>query len=264
VGDQPAQPWTEPSPLPLVHCWLSSIDGDGGQVLFVVRQRSDGRQWMLDLMFNDHQGIKDCFSAITDADELQEMMEAFAPIDFVDVSLARAREEVARAYRVTLEAARRLPPLLMVWRGWLEGKDAREVDEFSLPSLGPSRRDELLAECEQLLNLDEFESWFFNPDEVVDFLPRYEALDEEDRTEFGEPAYDALLDEAIEAVVDNARRRLLADRLRRQAWLLAQLYEEEYVPLWALAAADALDAGVLVKHPLLREMMDASFLNAAP
>jgi hypothetical protein len=35
------------------------------------------------------------------------------------------------------------------------------------------------------------------------------------------------------------------------------------VPLWALAAADALDEGVLTEHPLLRGMMDASFLNAA-
>jgi hypothetical protein len=263
VSDRPTQSWAEPSPLPLVHCWLSSIDGDGGQVLVVVRQRLDGDLWMLDLMFNDHQGIKDCFSAVTDADELQEMMAAFVPIDFVDVGLARAREEVARAYQVTLNAGRRLPPALLLWQSWLEGEDPRTLDEFDRPSLEPSRRDDLLVECEELLDLDEFESWFFNPDEVVDFLPRYRALDRESQTEFGEPAYEALLDEAIEAVVDDARRRLLAGRLRRQAWLLAQLYEEAYVPLWALAAADALDEGVLTEHPLLRGMMDASFLNAA-
>jgi hypothetical protein len=263
VGDRPAQPWTEPSSLPLVHCWLSSIDGDGGQVLFVVRQQPDGDLWMLDLMFNDHQGIKDCFSAVTDAEELQEMMEAFAPIDFVDISLARAGGEAARAYNVTLEARRRLPPPLLLWQSWLEGEYPRALDEFPLPSLKPSRRGELLAECEELVDLDEFESWFFNPDEVMDFLPRYEKLERENQDEFGEPAYEALLDEAIEAVVDDARRRLLADRLRRQAWLLAQLYEEKYVPLWALVAADALDEGVLVEHPLLRGMMDASFLNAA-
>ncbi len=263
IGDRPAQSWTEPSPLPLAHCWLSSIDGDGGQVLFVVRQQPDGDLWMLDLMFNDHQGIKDCFSAVSDAGELQEMMEAFAPVDFVDISLARAREEVARAYHVTLEAGRRLPPPLPLWQSWLEGEDPRALDELPLPSLKPSRQDELLAECEELLGLGEFESWFFNPDEVVDFLPRYEKLERENQDEFGEPTYEALLDEAIEVVVDDARRRLLADRLRHQTWLLAQLYEEKYVPLWALAAADALDEGVLVEHPLLRGMMDASFLNAA-
>jgi hypothetical protein len=262
VGGRLPQGWAEPSPSPLAHCWLSSIDGDGGQVLFVVRQRPDGNLWMLDLMFNDHQGIKDCFSAVTSEDELQEMIYAFVPIDFVDVGLAQAREEVARAYQVTLDAGRRLPPPLLLWRSWLEGEDPRELDEFTLPSLAPSRRDELLAECEELLILDEFESWFFNPDEVVDFLPRYQELDRENQAEFGEPAYEALLDEAIEAVIGAEHLYLLPDRLRRQAWLLAQLYEEEYVPLWALAAADALDEGVLIKHPLLREMMDASFVNA--
>ena len=71
-----------------------------------------------------------------------------------------------------------------------------------------------------------------------------------------------LLDEAIEAVVDNTHRRLLPDRLRRQAWLMAQIYEEDEMSLWALAAAAALEEGVFVEHPLLREMMNVSFLNA--
>jgi hypothetical protein len=262
VGDRPVQPWAAPSPLPLAHCWLSNIDGDGGQVLFVVRSQSDGDLWMLDLMFNDHQGIKDCFSAITDEDELQEMMDAFDPIDFVDISLSQAREEVARAYQITLDAGRRLPPPVLLWQSWLEGEDPRQLDEFILPSLKPSQREALLAESTELLGLGEFESWFFNPDEVASFLPRYQKLDRKNQAEFGKPAYEALLDEAVEAVIDEGRRRFLSDRLRRQAWLLAQLYEEEYVPLWALAAADALDEGLLVKHPLLREMMDYSFLNA--
>jgi hypothetical protein len=262
IGDRSPQAWATPSPLPLAHCWLSTIDGSGGQVLFVVRHRPDGGLWMLDLMFNDHEGIKDCFSGVTSEDELQEMICAFEPIDFVDVSLERACDEAARAYQVTLDAGRRLPPPFMLWRSWLEGEDARVMEKSSMPSLKPSRRDELLAECEELLGLDEFESWFFNPDEVADFLPRYSKLSRKNQAEFGEPTYEALLDEAVVAVVDEEYQRLLPDRLRRQAWLLAQLYEEADVPLWALAAADALDKGVLVEHPLLRGMMDYSFINA--
>jgi hypothetical protein len=262
IGDKMSQPWQIPSPL-LVHCLLSTADGDGGQVLLMAREHPEGGLWMLDVMFNDHQGIKDSFTGILDEEELQEMLFAFEPIDFVDVGLERARAEVMRAYQVTLDAGRRLPPPFVMWRSWLEGEDSRAVEEFPLPSLDPARRDEFLAECGDLLDLDEFESWFFNPDQVEEFVPRYRKLCKKGQARLGEPAYEALLDEAIEAVVDEEWQHLLPGRLRRQAWLLAQLYEDDYVSLWALAAAAALEEGVLVEHPLLRGMMDASFFNAA-
>ncbi len=93
-------------------------------------------------------------------------------------------------------------------------------------------------------------------------MSRYRKLQRQSQASRGQAAFEALLDEAIEAVIDDDYRHLLSDRLRRQAWLLAQLYEEEEVSLWALAAAAALEEGVIIEHPLLREMMDASFLNA--
>ncbi len=144
----------------------------------------------------------------------------------------------------------------------MEGNDPRQVDEFPLPSLEPSRQAELLAECEELVELDEFEFWFFNPEEVESFVPRYRKLLEKGQTNRGQASFETLLDEAIKAVVDNNYRHILPDRLRRQAWLLAQLYEEEEESLWALAAAAALAEGVIIEHPLLREMMDVSFINA--
>jgi hypothetical protein len=261
VGDRPPQPWLVPSTLPLAHCWLSTIDGSGGQVLFVTREYPEGDIWMLDLMFNDHEGIKDCFSAAVDEAQLCEMMDAFEAIDFVDVSLERARAQVAEAYQVTLDTGRRLPPPFMVWRGWLDGEDSRSVNEIPLPSLDPSRQAELLAECAELLDLDEFEYWFFNPGEVADFVSRYSQLHSRDLVASGSEPYEALLSDAIGAVVGDEQRHLLAERLRRQAWLLAQLYEDEDVPLWALVAAKALEQDP-VEHPLLREMMDYSLFNA--
>ncbi len=50
----------------------------------------------------------------------------------------------------------------------------------------------------------------------------------------------------------------IGKRLERQAWLLAQLYEEEDTPKMALAASAALQANsgvALTEHPFLREMM---------
>lgn len=264
TGDRPSQPWITPSALPLSRCLLSTIDGNGGQVLFIARERSDGDLQGVDILFNDHEGIKDCFSLIVDEGELDVMLDSFGmSVDFVDVCLARARSAVSHAYQATLAASRRLPPAFMVWQGWLEGEDQRSVEEFPLPSLASSQQAEWLVKSAELLTLDEFGYWFFNPDEVESHVPHYRRLLQKGQAERGEAAFETLLDEVIEAVVDEEYRRLLAGRLRRQAWLLAQLYEEEEIPLWALAAAAAFDQGVLVEHPLLRDMMEESLRNAA-
>jgi hypothetical protein len=256
------QPWIIPSLLPLVCCLLCTIDGNGGQVLFIAREQPDGNLQVVDLMFNDHEGIKDCFSVFVDEEELEEMTYSFGRAEFVDISLERARAEIARAYQVTLDARRRLPPAFIAWQGWVEGEDLRSVEEFPLPSPAPSRQAELLAECAELLTLEEFDYWFFNPDEVESFVPRYRELIRRGQAERGKAPFEALLDQAIADVVDDKYRRLLPERLRRQAWLLAQLYEEEEVALWALVASTALEEGTLVEHPLLRDMMDRSLLNA--
>ena len=262
IGDRPPQRWITPSPLPLAYCMLSTIDGSGGQVLFIAREQPDDSLRVVDLMFNDHEGIKDFFSAVVDEDELDEMMDTFENVDFVDIGLEQVRAEVARAHQVTLDARRRLPPAFMAWQGWIEGDDPRPLEEFPLPSREPSQQSKLLAECAELLTLEEFDYWFFNPDEVQSFVSRYRKLLRRDQADRGQAPFEALLDQAIETMVDERYRRLLADRLHRQAWLLAQIYEEEEVSLWALAAAVAFEEGVVVEHPLLRNMMERSLLNA--
>jgi hypothetical protein len=261
-GKRPSELWLIPSPLPVAYCLLSTIDGSGGQVLFVARERPEGNLQVVDLMFNDHQGIKDCFSGIVDEEELGEMMAAFENTEFADISLERVRAEVARAYQITLDARRRLPPAFIAWQGWIEGGDPRSLEEFPLPSIEPSRQAKLLSECAELLTLEEFTFWFFNPDEVQSFIPRYRRLFRRGQIGQGEAPFEALLDQAIETVIDDQYRRILPDRLRRQAWLLAQVYEDDEVPLWALAAAAAFEEGVIVEHPLMRDMMARSFLNA--
>jgi len=255
----PVHPWFAPSPFPLAQCRLSAIDGDGGQVLFTVYELSEGYLQVFGLMFNDHDGIKETLTAIVDEHELGGIL---GPIELVNISLEQARVEVARAYQTTLDAHHRLPPAFIVRQGWLEGEDPRTVEEFPLPTLDPAQRAPLLEGCTELLTLDEFEYWFFNPDEVEPFVPRYRELRRKGQARRNQAPFEALLDEAIAALVGEEHRRLLADRLRRQAWLLAQIYEEEVVPLWALAAADALENGIVVEHPLLRDMVDHSFLNA--
>ncbi len=266
--DGQSPPWVMTTSCPLVYCTVSTIDGSGGQVLFLARELPDGKLQVVDLMFNDHEGIKDCFSILIDEDELEDIEDSFGSLEFVDVGLERVRAIIASAYQTTLDARRRLPPLFMVWQGWLEGPDSQAPEEFPLPTLKPAQQKKLLNECVALFELREFAYWFFNPAEVIPFLSEYRKLRRQDRVEPGDEAFEALIDRVVEAAMSDKYpyRRLMPDRLRRQAWLMRQIYDDrdgKELALWALAAAAAIEAGVIVEHPLLRDMAAYSLINAS-
>jgi HEAT repeat protein len=256
------------APPPLVRCLISTIDGNGGQVLVIVRQQPDGERGYLfwDVMFNDHEGIKDCFGGQSHDDEEIEavIVDGLAEIgiETLEIGLERARAELERAYQITLEANRRLPVSYMGWQSWLQGEDDEPVEVFPLPEVTPEEQATLFEHCDDLTDLDEFESWFFDPDELHGLERRFRQLMER-RT--AQEAIEKLVSKAIKNVVNDKRRRLLHRRLERQAWLLAQIYEGDEIPKLVLAAAAGLsdEAGAgLEQHPLLREMMFNSFFNA--
>ena len=254
------------APPPLVGCRLSTIDGNGSQVLFIIRQTADDAYEFLDLMFNDHQGIKDCFGGQSeDIEEIEDMVvEGLSEmgIEMVEVSIEKARAETERAYQTTLKAGRRLPPSYMGWKSWLQGEDPEPVELFPLPEIAPREQPGLLARCGELIGMDEFNSWFFNPEELQGLERKFERL--ANRKDADE-AIEKLISQGIRKVVDDRHRRLLRERLERQAWLLTQVYGDEEIPKLALAAAAGLadDADAPPEeHPLLREMMLESFANA--
>jgi len=251
----------KPPELPVHRCLLSTIDGNGTQMVFVTRQRPDGYLKMMNTMFNDHEGIKDCMGVdMMDEDSLEEMLDAMelSGISTVDVKLERCSQILEEAHQVTRRAGRRLPPQYVAWAGFLQGEDQRDVEQIELREVDLAAQPELLEYCDELLELDEFESWFFNPEQWKGHRKAYRSLEQ-----VGDEDIDRKWDEAIqqglEAIMDNEHRRLWLERLRRQAWVLAQLYEDEEVWQWAMTAAAALedDAGVpLHEHPLLYAMME--------
>jgi len=251
----------KPSELPLHRCLLTTIDGNGTQMVFVTRQRSDGYLKMMNTMFNDHEGIKDCMGAeMMDEGSLEEMLEAMelSGISAVDVKLERCRQVLEEAHQVTLKAGRRLPPQYVAWAGFLEGEDRRDVGQTEPHEVDLAAQPELFEYCDELLELDEFESWFFNPGEWKGHRKAYRAL-EQARGKDSDQKWDEAIQQGLEAIMDDEHRRLWRERLRRQAWVLAQLYDDKEVWQWAMAAAMALehDAGVpLHEHPLLYAMME--------
>ncbi len=254
------------APPPLVRCLISTIDGNGGQVLLITRQAPDGTYPFLDIVFNDHEGIKDCFGGQSDdADEIDDMIVgglAEMGIEMVEISLEQAREETDRAYQTTLQAGRRLPLSYMSWQSWFQGEELEPVEVFPTPEITADEQTSLLQRCGELTDLNEFESWFFNPGELHGLEREFERLVAQSDTD---DEIEALISRGIGMIVDDQRRRLLRERLRRQAWLLAQIYEDDEIPKLALAAAAGLsdDADLpLEDHPLLRQMMFDSFFNA--
>jgi HEAT repeat protein len=254
---------------PLVRCLVSTIDGNGGQILIVIREHPDDpdRYIFWDVMFNDHEGIKDCFGGRAyDDDEIETMIAGGLGeigIGTLEISLERARAEVERAYHITLEAGRRLPLSYMGWQPWLQGEDPDPVEDYPLPGLAPDEERALLDRCDELVEVEEFESWFFNVEDLAGLDRRFARLTRRDPEQ---SKIEAFIGKAVKAFVDGERRRLLRDRLERQAWLLAQLYEGDEVPKMALAAAAGLSEGAplpVEDHPLLREMMWRSLINAA-
>jgi HEAT repeat protein len=255
------------APPPLVSCRLSTIDGSGGQVLFIIRQTPDDIYEFLDLMFNDHQGIKDCFGGqAEDIDEVEDMVTdrlGEMGIELVDVSIEKARAEIERAYQTTLKTMRRLPPSYMSWKLWLQGEDPEPVEVFPLPEVTPREQADLLARCDELIALEEFDSWAFNPADLQELQPKFERL--ANRKNASAAAIQKLIVQGIRKIVDDKYRQLLRERLERQAWLLTQLYGEEDIPKLALAAAAGLADGASLppeEHPFLREMMLVSLTNA--
>jgi HEAT repeat protein len=269
AGSRPASIFDLPvAPPPLVRCLISTIDGNGGQVLVIVREQPDDQRGYLfwDVMFNDHEGIKDCFGGQSHDDEEIEavIVDGLAEIgiETLEISLKRAREELERAYQITLEANRRMPVSYMGWQSWLQDQDDAPIEIFPLPEITPEEQATFFEHCDDLTELDEFESWFFDPEELHGMERRFRQLMER-RT--AQEAIEKLITKAIKSVVDDQRRRLLRQRLERQAWLLAQIYEGDEIPKLALAAAAGLAEDATTgpeEHPLLREMMFNSFFNA--
>jgi hypothetical protein len=252
------------SQWPLHSCWLTVIDGAGGQVVFVARERPDGHLALADMMFTDHEGLKDCFGADMMAqEEFEALLHDLGSegITAVQVSLERSRDVVERAYRKALAVGRQLPLEYFAWGALLAGEDPRPIEEWPVEEVDTTAHPELVGHSIRLLSLVEMASWFFNPEEIQALAEQHRHLLW--RPHISRPRLLRMLRQGVESVVDEERRSLLGDRMRRQAWLLSQIYADEEVWQWAMSATASLENREvpLDQHPLLLGMVAASLDN---
>ncbi len=259
---------TEHELNPLHGVWVSTIDGNGSQLAMVTREQPNNYLQILNVMFNDYQGIKDCFGAdLLEEEELDDIFDQAetSGISMVKVSLAACQHFLHKARQINLEEGYLIPLEYEAWKSFLGTSQHKEIVEPAPIGVDIDEQPELFEECARLLELRQFSSWFFDPLIWLDYEAARSAL-RRARGREKERRRAEIIRRGLSDIIDYDFRRLLRERLRHQAWVLKRLYEDEKISKWAMAAAVGLDPRLgipLHEHPLLRGMMEIT-LQAPP
>jgi len=264
---------------PLHEARVSFIDGSGTQMVMIAWRRSDGLLKGVNVLYQDIWGIKDCYG--TDEMEVaswSELVESMKEQGFgsYKVTLEYCRALIADAHGMNKRTRRKLPVAYAIWRPLIEGNEYSSKNDFTAkimlepvvftPDLMP-----LVKRGDELLDLQEFETWTFEPFESIKpYVNSYiEAGDSvnSSRTRKRRKRLNAgpetIVSDVLEKVVDDQWRLLYSSRLRRQGALFQYLGREEDVQLVsAVCAALHPDSGLAPnEQSFLRAFMHRSLSN---
>src|SRR6266699_490457 len=154
---------------------VSFIDGSGTQMVMLSWRRSDGLLKGVNVLYQDTWGIKDCYG--TDEMEVKswsELVESMEEQGFGSyrVSLDYGRALIADARAMNKRTRHKLPVAYAIWRPLIEGNESTEKHApIAMIMLEPLAFTPDLAQVAQrgdeLLELQEFESWTFEPFESI-------------------------------------------------------------------------------------------------
>jgi hypothetical protein len=250
---------------PLHGCYLTTVSGAGEQAVLVIRQPPDDRLELVQVVFNDQEGIRDCSGSLLSPDELTDVLGTLADqgVTPIRVSHGRCLAALDFAKGVTWKAGRPLPGTYVAWRQVIEG-DGRPEAETPAQMIPLETRQRLLDSCHGLLLQDEFAQWCLGPDVLGDLYDRF--VDLVAKGPARPAALRCLMREGVRETITDRMRRLIRERLLRMAPLLRDLYHEQETWQWAVVAAGALadDSPVpLDEHPLLLGMVACGLENLA-
>jgi len=270
--------------LPPYEARVSFVDGSGTQLMMLSWQRPDGLLKVVNVLYQDQWGIKDCYGLdemdVEHWDELVKVMNQKSFGCFA-VPPAYVRSLTTEARAVSKRTRRKLPIAYFIWRPLIEG--AAPDEQLTAPiatTLPPQTLDdetrELAQHGEELYVMDEFVSWMYEPLSAIEpYMNRFwDTLQSTEsnpkRTPKGKRKAEKpkvqiipltpLINEALTTLIDDAWRLLYETRLRRQAQLF-HLTDREQQSRLALAVAAMLhpDAHIPApEQPFLRLMMRIS------
>ena len=254
-----------PLPLPPVEdVTITGIDGDGGQVVIVVRRLAEGVFAMVDVLYKDNWGIKDSLGASrATVDRTEFILESLQleDIEAVAGDLAAARSVIAMAIEDNAATGQPIPPAFELWEPLLHETyppaDDEPVATTELDDAPYGDRRDLVRMSGALADHPFFESWGFERADMVVALFTTPPPGRSGR--LGDRQYKRLIEQLVTPDVRETFRR----RLRRQAWLL-QKDDDEPARDLALATAAHLASATpaeLSKLPFLRALVDHSIAH---
>ncbi len=262
---------------------VSYVDGVGAQMIMLAWKRPDGLLKGVNILYQDQWGIKDCYG--TDEMQSERWLALVSEIGNkgfgnFQVPLDYARAVIAEAYAASKRTRHKLPVAYTIWRPLIEGEELLKKDAASaLTKLEPVELTPEVLRLVQLGNtlysLPEFISWMFEPVERIQpYVDRYWLKRNSDifsssragqgrkgrhaqRKQQARADLEAIVSEAIEALIDDNWRALYESRLLRQGALFRFAHRDEDASL-VQAVASALHPGCALpapEQPFLRAMM---------
>lgn len=266
--------------LPLHEARVSFVDGSGAQMVMLAWEKPDGLLKGVNLLCQDEWGIKDCYGTDEMARERwQELIGNMDEQGFISfqVPLGYCRALIAEARQQNRRARHKLPVAYSVWRPLIEAGASAEPSPTAATMLEPQPFDEaralLAAQGDELYKLSEFDPWLFEPfTSLHPYIHSYLSLNAlasrgghrrkstGRQTEAQKREREAVVDTALEKVIDTRWRLLYDTRLRRQAALFQLVGRtEEATLISAVAAMLHPDSGIAPRQqPFLRTLVHRS------
>ncbi len=258
---------------------VSFIDGSGTQMVMIAWSRSDGLLKGVNVLYQDIWGIKDCYG--TDEMEVASWAELVTSMEeqgfgSYKVTLDYCRALIADAYGMNKRTRRKLPVAYAIWRPLIEGNEYSNNNDFTSeimlkPVVFTPDLVSLAKRGDELLDLQEFETWTFEPFESIkpyvnSYIEASDSVSSPKTRKRGKRLKadpEAIVSDVLDKAVDDQWRLLYSSRLRRQGALFQYLGREEDVQLVnAVCAALQPDSGLAPsEQSFLQAFMHRSLSN---
>lgn len=247
--------WEWEPALPIRELWLTNVDGDGAQAVFVVRGQPDHAPVFCHFVWRDTWGPRDAYGntlrpTVDTAAAVEAMAAGGVPIVRVRDDAEAVAAACVRAMVAAAAASKRAwSPVMEVWAPLVSPAAAADPsstagpweEHLALDDASYRRRQRLRDLGDELLDHPFFVSWSLDRARVRRTLPHLA----------GNPL------ELLSAALRPADVTRLRMRLRRQAWLLEHAGDPRARDI-ALAAAAGLGEASradLDQHAILRGML---------